>query len=214
MEEKKTLKISLSGCLLIVALIIIAIMGYFMFKLYNERQEQSKNIEALNSQIATLSSEKQELQEKIDTIANTINSNPIVKQNETSEAKILKPSRTISQLFKNYSEAEELTLSGTDPNCDKFYENELVFGDGVWAGLVSEYKASSTYNKEKTDYNVSNLDDLFTENCWCEGTSGNGIGETIEISTFSSSEHVDYYAIFNQHKQNIDIKDVEEYLLY
>ena len=46
MEEKS--KISLSTFGLILSLVIIVIMGCFIFKLYNEKQKQNKYIEDLN----------------------------------------------------------------------------------------------------------------------------------------------------------------------
>ena len=112
-----------------------------------------------------------------------------------------------------YKEAEYLIFNGT--KIDEFYENEISkdVGDAVWSGLKTEYKASSTHKKDTADYNVNNLNNLFTENCWCEGISGTGIGEKIEVSAFASSEHVSLYTQLNKNRNDETIEDVEEYLL-
>lgn len=83
-----------------------------------------------------------------------------------------------------------------------------MVGDAIWNGLVSTYKASSTYKENGNDFEVKNLDNLFVDNCWAEGAKGKGIGETIEINAFGSSEKVGY---MNKNKDSID--DMIEYLL-
>ncbi len=208
MEDKKVMKISLSTFLLIFALIIILIMAYFMFKLYNEKQEQNKNIDTLKSQISSLTSENQNLQGKIDTISNTINSNPTIDSN--NDINILKPSKKISKLLKK-DEAEYYVAN--DSNADEFYINEISIGDAVWSGLVADYKASSTHSKDTADYNAQNLDNLFIDNCWCEGSNNNGIGETIEVNAFGSCEKVTWTNTESKQRKATSIDDLKDYLL-
>ena len=40
MEEKKQIKISMSGIFLIIAIIAIAVMGYFIYRISNEKAEK------------------------------------------------------------------------------------------------------------------------------------------------------------------------------
>jgi len=161
---------------------------------------------------------KYEVGEKINinknvSIADTITGDSTSNTNSTSIAKILKPNKKINRLIKNYEEAQNLIFNGT--KIDEFYENEISkdMADAVWSGLKTEYKASSTHKKDTADYNVNNLDNLFTENCWCEGVSGTGIGEKIEVSAFGSSEKVNTYTQLNKNRNDETIEDVEEYLL-
>lgn len=53
MEEKKSIKISLSTFFLLI-LIIILIVGFFIYKIYNEKQLSDKTINELNSKISNL----------------------------------------------------------------------------------------------------------------------------------------------------------------
>lgn len=49
MEEKKSLKISLSTLLLLLAIIVIVVMGCFIYKLYKDKQSADSKISELNS---------------------------------------------------------------------------------------------------------------------------------------------------------------------
>lgn len=51
MEEKNVIKISLSSFFLIIAIIAICIMGYFIYKLNNEKTTATEQISNLNNQI-------------------------------------------------------------------------------------------------------------------------------------------------------------------
>lgn len=213
MEEKKVIRINLSTYFLILALAIILLMGYYIYKLYNDKQEQSKKIDSLTSQISNLATDRRNLQDKINTISNTINNNASSNSNTYSnkENNVLKPSKKISKLLKNGEDAEEyVTKAWEGISIEEFYEHEITVGDGIWSGLVAEYKASSTHKKDTADYNVMNLDNLFIDNCWCEGVSGNGIGETIEVNAFGSCEQVGWG---NKNRNIEDIEDVVDYFL-
>lgn len=219
MEKKKAIKISLSTFFLILSIIAIIVMGVFIYKLNNDKTAEIQKSTELQAQVNSLNETISDLEEKIDSISHTINSDSTSNiganssTSSTSTANTLKSSKKISKLIKNYEEAENLILNGT--KIDKFYENEISkdIGDAVWHGLKTEYKASSTHKKDVADYNVNNLDNLFTENCWCEGVLGTGIGEKIEVSAFASSEHVNTYAQLSKNRNDETIEDVEEYLL-
>lgn len=71
--ENETKKISLSTFLLILAVIIIAIMGVFIFKLNNEKNIETQKTTELQTQVNNLSGTVSNLQEKINTITATIN---------------------------------------------------------------------------------------------------------------------------------------------
>ena len=75
MKEKNTIEIHLSTILLIFTIIIIAIMTYFIFRLYNEKISVEEKVNKLNDEIYNLENKSSNLQEKIDLISNTINNN-------------------------------------------------------------------------------------------------------------------------------------------
>lgn len=57
MEKKEPIKVSLSTFFLIIAIIVIAVMGYFMFKAYNDKAELEDKLANANSQNKNLSKE-------------------------------------------------------------------------------------------------------------------------------------------------------------
>lgn len=90
MEEKNGKKISLSTCLLILALIVIIVMGVFIFKLYNDKSLEMQKNKNLNSEVSSLNNTVVELQEKLDTISNILNpsnsdSNSLVSKKDESK---------------------------------------------------------------------------------------------------------------------------------
>lgn len=83
MGEKKSLTISLSTFFLLLAIIVICVMGYFVYKLYNERTIATEEISNLNNQIGGLENTVNVLQESIDNVSNNSQSN----NNEISDNK-------------------------------------------------------------------------------------------------------------------------------
>lgn len=74
MEENKVTKISLSTLFLILSLIVIIVMGIFMYKFYNEKTEATKKSAELQTQVNSLNETVTNLQGKINNISETINS--------------------------------------------------------------------------------------------------------------------------------------------
>ena len=158
MEEKNDIKIGLTTFFLILAIIAIIVMGVLIYKLNNDKVAEIQKSTELQSQVNSLNDTVSDLQGKIDTISNTINSDStststsdtsaISSTSSTSIVKTIKPSKKISKLINNYKEAEYLIFNGT--KIDEFYENEISkdVGDAVWSGLKTEYKASSTHKKD------------------------------------------------------------------
>lgn len=67
MEEKQVTKISLSTFIIIIAIIIIAVMGYFIYKLYNDKEMANNQIASLNNQINKLENINNDLQKSQET---------------------------------------------------------------------------------------------------------------------------------------------------
>jgi hypothetical protein len=83
MEERKNIKISLSAIVLILAMIVIVIMSYLVYKFYNEKTIETEKVSDLNNQITSLQSTIDNLQGTIDTISNTINSTSVNASNSS-----------------------------------------------------------------------------------------------------------------------------------
>ena len=75
MEEKNVTKISLSMFFLILAIIAIIVMGIFIYKLNNDKTAEIQKSTELQAQVNNLNGNVKDLQSKIDSINNTINSN-------------------------------------------------------------------------------------------------------------------------------------------
>ena len=74
MNEKKPIKISLSTFFLIIAIIVIIVMGIFIYKISVDKIKAEEKAEVLNSEVTELEGAVDNLQGKIDSISNTINS--------------------------------------------------------------------------------------------------------------------------------------------
>lgn len=86
MGDKKVTKISLSTFLLIIAIIIIAIMGFFIYKLNSEKAIEVKKSADLQAQVSSLDSTVSNLQSKINTISETVNSSSTPVQSSNSNS--------------------------------------------------------------------------------------------------------------------------------
>lgn len=82
MEENKGNKISFSTVLLIIAVIIIAVMGYYIYKLNTDKNIEIKKSTDLQAQVSNLNSTVNSLQTKINTISETVNT-PSTQVQET-----------------------------------------------------------------------------------------------------------------------------------
>ena len=90
MEKKSILAI-----LLIFAIIVICVMGGYIYKLYSEKQVNEIETDKLKTEITNLNNKNNELQEKIDNVSNAINSNTtkedsFSKLNDDEATEILK----------------------------------------------------------------------------------------------------------------------------
>ena len=85
MEDKKGIKISLSTLFLILSLIIIIVMGIFIYKFYNEKTEATKKSAELQTQVNSLNGTVSNLQGKLNSISETINSDKTNKNTITTK---------------------------------------------------------------------------------------------------------------------------------
>ena len=99
MEEGKETKINLSTFLLIIAIIIITIMGLFIYKLNSEKNIEIKKSADFQAQVSNLNNTVNNLQSKMNTIAETINtSSTPVQQTNSNESST---TQTIDNTFKS-----------------------------------------------------------------------------------------------------------------
>lgn len=115
MEEKKTTKISLSTFFLIIAIIAICVMGFFIYKLNDDKTKATEQVSELNNQITSLENSVSSLQGKIDTISNTSVSNSnTIETNKSNTNNGNNASFSEEQVKKAISEYLELQANA---NC-------------------------------------------------------------------------------------------------
>ena len=111
MNEKNVTKISLSTFFLILAVIVIIVMGIFMYKTYNEKNVATEKVSDLNGQVSNLKSTVDQLQGKINSISDTINNDNIkensistnnVTENDFTSDNILFTEKQVKHAFKKY----------------------------------------------------------------------------------------------------------------
>lgn len=123
MEEKKVTKISLSTFFLILSIIVIVVMTIFMYKLYNEKIEANEKSDELQTQVTSLNSTVNNLQEKIDSISSEINSNNSADNSTTQNTKVNTNTSTTT-LDKKYENAT-YGITFSYPSLLSEHENSL-----------------------------------------------------------------------------------------
>lgn len=102
MEQKKSIKMSLSTFLLLLAILIIIVMGFFIYKFYNDKTIAEKEVANSNNQISNLQDNVNKLQETIDNVSNTINNS----QNNNIESNVNKVQETTNNSSNSINKNE------------------------------------------------------------------------------------------------------------
>ena len=80
MNEKKPIKVSLSTFFLIIAIIVIAVMGYFIYRINSEKIATEEKVTSLNSQVNNL-------QERINKVSEITSNTEVINNNTANETK-------------------------------------------------------------------------------------------------------------------------------
>lgn len=164
MEEKKVIKIKLSTLFLFIAIIAIGVMGYFIFKLNDEKTKATEQVSELNNQVKSLE--------------NSVSSIQKTKENQSSDnQKTVENNNTEKYTYKDiagyFSFNEKIPVDyGTytaDAEAHKYlylYENGVYFYD---SGL------GSANNVECGNYIINN-DNIILHRWFGETTYGDGKG--------------------------------------
>ena len=137
MENKKG---SLSTVFLVIAIILIVVMGAL---LYMQKTESDKQIAELENNASKLQETINDLQGKIDTISNTINSNKDVDSNSAEDTKYV-------ELTKELNSGDVLYVTKAEKNSDNTYTlYGVVFNCNE--NVNPDYQISDTWTVTK-DY--------------------------------------------------------------
>ena len=140
MEEKNTIKISLSTYFLIIAIIAIIVMGVFIYKLNNDKNTEIQKSTELQAQVNSLNWTVSDLQNKISNISSTINSNSVTENKTESSDGGDAHSKSMSYMPEEdaYYDIEKSIIKDTDTynktvhyDIDKDGMDELIIIHGT-----------------------------------------------------------------------------------
>lgn len=158
MEEKKNVKISLTGLLLIFAIIVIVILSFLLYKVYSDKQVSNEKVGKLDSELSNLN-------EKV---------NGVIEENQekkfVEEEKKDLPEKTVKdeKLSDNVSELPKASDS-TNENIVLYNGCEIKIETGTQdiSDMKNTNETNQKYNKIYYNYENGNY----------EGTSNGEFGE-------------------------------------
>lgn len=157
MEEKNVTKISLSAFFLILAIIVIIIMGIFIYKLYNEKTIEAEKSRQLQSQVNSLNGTVNDLQGKIDSISDTLNSNTSTKnENQTKELSDSEKQELFTKAVKEQTVLIDDMILTKDFSQKTFTDKEII----LILPDSSEGKIFSSYDDDSGFYSKASIDDV------------------------------------------------------
>ena len=105
MEEKKDIKINIVTFFLILAILVIAVMGAFLYKAYNDKKAESKKIVEQETQINDLNETVQnsvaEITNSSPTISNTVSVNNANENDVKYEISVKDEAKAVIEATKN-----------------------------------------------------------------------------------------------------------------
>lgn len=108
MEEKKTIKISMSTFFLIIAIIAICVMGFFIYKLNDEKTTVTEQVSELKNKVTLLENNKVGTKEEV--VQSTKTTNEISKNNMENAIDNTKKSYSYSDIKGEYEWKNENDL--------------------------------------------------------------------------------------------------------
>lgn len=177
MEKKEPIKISLPMFISIIVILVACICGFYV---YSQNQKLEKEITNLKEQISLSQTEKNELQEKLNSITRTINSSDTeqnTEQQNTSNNSTYTVESTIIPKFGNYTvdqiKVDEAGVSNSECGVTLKDDNkfEIYMGWGASHSGIYEIKDNNLICKS----NLLN---------WSAGP-GDGSRKTDVIFTFN-----------------------------
>lgn len=137
MEQKKEIKISFSTAIIGVAIIIIIILSILLYIIYNQKIRAVEDSLNLYDQVSELKETNRNLQEKLDIISNTVNSN-----NKSNSNSISEDNKT--NYIEEFKKTNEIPLILGDATSDTPYCTAYIFyNNGDFVKIADEvYKGT------------------------------------------------------------------------
>lgn len=166
MDEKKPVKINLSTFFLVLAIIVIIVMGYFIYKLNTEKTVETEKNANLNNEVSNLQSTVNSLNEKINNISNIVSSSHSSNENTTSNTVNNNISNTTNNTNLNkYIEMTEDNYKKYDTSPYSYRIQEMIDNGNktiTIKGRVYTYNEKASANIEE-EFGVYNGTDIYLE---------------------------------------------------
>ena len=120
-------KVSILAILLVIALIAIAVMGVFIYKLYNDKTAQIQKAEELQAKMNDLDRTVSELQGKLDSVSDIINSDTSDDTTDSSTSYQIQGTYILNPEDQPQSEGAQYTFSGNKVTYSRLDSSEGTF---------------------------------------------------------------------------------------
>ena len=193
MEEKKSVKISLSTFFLLLSILVIIAMAYYI---YTEKVNSNKIIADLEANTVNMQDKIDNLQGKLDSISNTINSNTTSNTENTtnkSENVINNDNKTsTNNKDKNikyvFTSADQAAMQGF-PKTLKIFE-------------LNDFEMKFSYNSA-FDFSTSTIDRTVT------GTAKVNAEQIYEFEEMIDSHQYQLMFEFDKNKETVKVIDLD-----
>ena len=120
-------KVSILAIMLVIAFIAIAVMGVFMYKILNDKTAESKRADELQIQMNDLDKTVSELQSKLDSVSNIINSETSDDTTKESTSYRIQGRYVLNPEDAPNSELGEYTFDGNKVTYGRISSSEGTF---------------------------------------------------------------------------------------
>lgn len=203
MEEKKTIKISLSTLFLIIAIIVIIVMGIFCYSMYNKKIEVEEQMNIFNSKVNNIETNSQEPSNN----SNISATNNINSSNQEDNLTEEEAQEIFEKVTENKAFIQEM-VTIKDFSSSSFTDEEIL----KLLPLLDDsgyFTIENNYDGNFAKANISDIQNL-AQKYFEKNIDINKISEKIENNSISV-EVESGYGIVNYELVSVSKKDDNEY---
>lgn len=195
MEEKGEIRVSLSTFFLILAIIIIGVMGYFLYTLHTEKETTAKEVNALNSQVADLESKIDTLQNEDKNVNTSNTTNNTYSTGNTTNKNIAEISE-IENLLKKSQKWESLIVESIEESNNQYL-------------IKANYYVPTQITETQYQEMVKNKKITLKNQEYVYRSKGDGEFSFSEYGTlYAKGNEIDSYSIEKQNNNYIAVRDI------
>ena len=190
MEKNNEGKINILVLLVFVLLVIIIVMGAFIYKLSIEKKDESGKVSELKSEVETLNNTISGLQGKIDTISETINSKATDADNNMEAAELSEEAikNEFETAWKIYKKSIDIFKYDANTSIDLPVEGQNY----TWKyyKITNYNEIVDKYISSKVNNLVDNIDTVISKNgnyYLTDSTDGTPLNQIDEIKNLEKA---------------------------